>query len=283
MSICSISKIEPKEVSRFNSGYSELNWIYGKSNTPKGIKWGIPFGKISLWAGAGGVGKSRTAISIAKKIVSLGGRVLYFQNEVDLPTFSGWVKKGTYNLDNFLVSNSTDLESQINDIILAKPHIVFDDSINQLEEYRSGTKRDIKNIIEGNNGKIGFREVAKRTNAHIVFISQLNQDGSVKGSTTLSHLVDIEFKINNIEIDDHFLIDVGTKHRYGRTGDMFRTLWKHTDDGVESVSDHRYRDKVWCDSNRKKVQIIIPEAIKEYWNNMPDKEKEKRIKEILIK
>jgi len=64
---------------------------------------------------------------------------------------------------------------------------------------------------------------------------------------------------------------------------MFRTLWKHTDDGVESVSDHRYRDKVWCDSNRKKVQIIIPEAIKKYWNDMPEKEKEKRIKEVLLK
>ena len=283
MSICSISKIKPKAVPRFNSGYPELNWVYGKSDTPKGIKWGIPFGKISLWAGAGGVGKSRTAISIAKKIVSLGGRVLYFQNEVDLPTFSGWVKKGNYNLDNFMVSDSIDLETQIKDIILAKPHIVFVDSINQLEEYRSGTKRDIKKIIEGSNRQIGFREVAKRTSAHIVFISQLNQDGSVKGSTTLSHLVDIEFKINNIEIDNHFLIDVGDKNRYGKTGDMFRTLWKHTDSGVESVSNHRYRDKVWCDSNGKKVQIIIPEAIKEYWINMPEKEKEKRMKESLVR
>ena len=283
MSICSISKIKPKAVPRFNSGYPELNWIYGKSNTPKGIMWGIPFGKISLWAGAGGVGKSRAAISIAKKIVSLGGRILYFQNEVDLPTFSGWVKKGTHNLDDFLVSDSIDLETQIKDIRTAKAHMVFVDSINQLEEYRSGTKTDIKRIIEGDNGGIGFREISKRTNSHIVFISQLNQDGSVKGSTTLSHLVDVEIKVNNVEIDDHFLIEIGDKNRYGKTGDMFKTLWKHTDCGVESVSEHRYRDKVWCDSNRKKVQIIIPEAIKKYWNNMPDKEKEKRMKEVLVK
>jgi predicted ATP-dependent serine protease len=281
--ICSISKIKPKAVPRFNSGYPELNWIYGKSNTSKGIMWGIPFGKISLWAGAGGVGKSRAAISIAKKIVKLGGRILYFQNEVDLPTFSGWVKKGNYNFNNFLVSDSVDLETQIQDIKAAKVHIVFVDSINQLEEYRSGTKTDIKNIIEGYDGNIGFRQVSKETNSHIVFISQLNQDGSVKGSTTLSHLVDIEIKVKNIDIDNHFLIEVGDKHRYGRTGDMFRTLWKHTDSGVESVSDHRYRDKVWSDSKGVRTQIIIPEAIQKYWINMPEKEKQKRIKEMSVK
>ncbi len=279
MSICSISEIKPETVKRSLSGFSELDWLYGYSKFPNGIYWGIPYGKISLWAGESGVGKSRAAISVAKKLVNIGARVLYFQNEVDLPTFADWVK---CNYNNFIVSDDTDLKNQIKNIIMAQPNVVFVDSVNQIEEYKSGTKRDIKNIIEGYNGIEGFRGISKSLNCHIVLISQLNQDGTVKGSTTLSHLIDIEFSVILSGIDDHFLIKVGKKHRYGRTGEMFKTLWRHTDEGVESVSKYRTEDKIWCQShNIQKIENYVPDAIREYWNNLPIEEKEDRIKKYL--
>ena len=281
MSICSISDIKPEAVKRSSSGFSELDWLYGKSDTPTGIYWGIPYGKISLWAGESGVGKSRAAISVAKKLVNIGARVLYFQNEVDLATFSGWVKKGNSDLYNFIVSDDVDLKSQIKNIIIAQPNVVFVDSINQLEEYKSGTKRDIKNIIEGYDGIEGYRGISKSLNCHIILISQLNQDGSVKGSTTLSHLIDIEFSVISSGIDDHFLIKIGKKHRYGKTGEMFKTLWKHTDSGVESVSKYRTEDKVWCDThNIQKIEHYIPDAIKEYWEKLSEEEKIDKIKKL---
>jgi len=114
MGICSISEIKPETVKRSPSGFSELDWLYGYSKTPTGIYWGIPYGKISLWAGESGVGKSRAAISVAKKLVNIGARVLYFQNEVDLPTFADWVK---CNYNNFIVSDDTDLKKAITDLL----------------------------------------------------------------------------------------------------------------------------------------------------------------------
>jgi len=64
-------------------GINELDWIYGGS----GRSWGLPQGKISLWSGPSGTGKSRSLITVAKNMSYMGYRVMYFQNEVTLPDF----------------------------------------------------------------------------------------------------------------------------------------------------------------------------------------------------
>ena len=58
MTICSISKIKPEAVRRSSSGFSELDWLYGMNQSGNYIVWGLPQGKISLWAGAGGIGQA---------------------------------------------------------------------------------------------------------------------------------------------------------------------------------------------------------------------------------
>jgi len=255
----SIAEVNQEPVRRIPTGIDELNWLYGFSKSP-GFKsaWGIPVGKLSLWAGGAGVGKSRVAIELAKSIVRQGYKVLYFQLEADLNTFSNWVKKGNIaNPNNFLVSGAKSLSEMLTIIQQVKPKVVFVDSINMIDEFGSGTSKEIKAIIEGDNGQRGFRDICNELRIHAIFIGQLNKNGETKGSSSLPHLVDIVFNIEPLGIDGYFLIRVGSKHRYGRTGEDFVTYWEHLEEGVRCDSEHRLEDHLWCETHGVAVQPMF--------------------------
>lgn len=258
----SISDVRSSIVWRLFGIDKEIDWLYGVSRwnyrTEKGeLKpthiYGMPVGKISIWMGEGGVGKSRLAIHVAKKVVAKykPNKVLYFQNEVDISTFAGWV--GNNKLENFYCSNATSLSEQIEIIKEIKPDLVFIDSINLIDEFNTGTDSSIKTIMDA------YREVIKETNdetrknvrsssyAHVIFLCQLSKDGSAKGSTALTHLSDTTITIT--KQNNCFKMAIGDKHRYGRTGDNLYSLWRHTDAGVERISNNRYKDKQWCIDN----------------------------------
>ena len=259
----SVSELKPERLKRSPIGFDELNWLYGYSKWPQGDVWGIPQYKISLWSGQSGTGKSRVAISAAKFFASIGQKVLYFQNEVDLNTFSGWIPDRK-NCENFFCSNETSIMEQIKIIGEIKPSLVIVDSVNEIEEYRSGTKKDIQNIINL------YRKVTigKIVN-HVIFLAQLNQDGTVKGSTTLPHLVDISMDLKPImDNGSLFTMSIGLKHRYGRKGKEFITMWRHLDTGVECISNNRLKDEVWCLSNNVPIQKEYVDPMVEWATNV---------------
>ena len=255
----SIAEINQEPIRRIPTGIDELDWLYGLSKSP-GYQsaWGIPVGKISLWAGAAGIGKSRAAIELAKNLANNGYKILYFQLEADLSTFGNWVNKKTIaNPKNFLVSDTKSLSGMLHIIQQVKPMVVFVDSINMIEEFGSGTSREIKAIIEGDNRQRGFRDICNKLRVHTIFLGQLNKDGETKGSSSLPHLVDIVFNIEPLGIDGYFVIRVGQKHRYGRTGEEFVTYWEHLEKGVRCESEHRLEDHLWCETHGVAVQPML--------------------------
>ena len=250
-----LNEIDSTPINRKFTGFDELDWLYGYTEVPEDSSlaiWGLPDGKISLWAGGGGVGKSRLAIEIAKSIVNQYSgidKVLYFQNEVDLTTFANWIKGGIRpeNINNFFVSDSVILDEQLKVIKEIHPKLIIVDSINMIREYGSGSEKNIKLIIEGDGEQSGYRGICKSLPfSHIIFLSQLNKDGEARGSTVLPHLVDTVINLEKLEIANQFMVKVGSKHRYGRTGDEFFTVWEHHDGGVKCLSKNRYNDKIWC-------------------------------------
>ena len=88
---------------------------------------------------------------------------------------------------------------------------------------------------------------------HIILVGQLNQNGTIKGSTTLAHLVDTTFDIVPAcpKSTRTIVVRVGIKHRYGRRGREFYTYWEHTNEGcVPCVEDDtKLDDEVWCNSH----------------------------------
>ncbi len=231
----SISDIKASSIKRITTNEQELDWLYGVSRLDFTYQWGMPIGTISTWVGEGGVGKSRLAIAIAKAKVLEGSSVLYFQNEVDLPTLASWVNDN--KLKNFYCSEVTSLSEQVEVIKQVAPKLVFVDSINLINEFGSGTAKSIKKIIDA------FRKVIRGTVCHVVILCQLNKEGSATGSTALSHLPDTNLTLTNY--NDDFKVSVGKKNRYGPKGSKFYGIWRHTDTGVQCISYNRHVDEKW--------------------------------------
>ena len=239
MNYKSISNVIPSSIRRFSTSQEELDWMYGFSEFSDGsIQWGMPIGKLSTWAGQGGVGKSRLAITLSRLKVQQGSTILYLQSEVDLPTLAQWVGVGDhdYDLKNFYCSDATSLKEQTDIIREIKPELVFVDSVNKIQEFGTGSDRNIKKIVDA------YRDAIKETGSHVVFLCQIVKDGSTKGSTALVHDPDCVFYLTN-DKKGGFRISVGNKHRYGRTGAEFFGNWKHTESGVECISNNRFKDE----------------------------------------
>jgi predicted ATP-dependent serine protease len=234
-------------IPRVSSEIQELDWLYGGS----GYNWGFPEGKISLWSGPSGTGKSRSLISVAKSMSFWGHNVLFFQNEVTLTDFRAWT--GTGSLPNSLyASDTTSLEEQISDIRSSHATIVIVDSVNQINEFGSGHKSAIKLIYDK------YRKVTKETGVHVIFICQLDKKNQIKGGSELKFLADIHMSlghyiVDNEIMDHHFTVSVGSKHRYGKMGSTMNSVWQHTKDGASCISNNRLYDKEWCESHKLKL------------------------------
>jgi len=223
-----ISEVAEKQVERIPSGIPHLDKAYGG---------GLPRGRVSIWSGAPGVGKSRTTIDVAKRVNKAGGKVLYFQNEVAPEEFAVWVRgEGIYS-SRFLCSNYDTIEEQIAAIKAHRPDFVVTDSLNMIQGFNSSAKiRNIMNLL---------KETVAEVNAHAILIGHLNGEGETKGNTDIPHLVDIvcHLKPHGAWVDDngykhegvdgifYILVD---KNRYGKSGGW--VAFRHCDTGIEEVS-----------------------------------------------
>jgi predicted ATP-dependent serine protease len=228
-----LSEIEAKFPMRNKTWFKDLDYIYGRNTleeSPHNI--GMPKGKISLWAGQSGVGKSRLCIEVAKKFSTNynNGRVLYFQTESPLSDFASWAKD-TKQYDNIYCSGENRIDEMIKIIYEVKPKLIFIDSVNEIDEFENGNKKEARRIIQGADGKVGLKIATHFVGAHTILLGQLNQDGkTIKGGTSLPHLVDIALNVVKTDTAGIFRVEVGTKHRYGSTEPI--AMFKHTDDGV---------------------------------------------------
>jgi len=271
MAVKSIKDINAEKIRRWTTTFRELDWLYGETDGA----FGMPSGKISCWSAQSGLGKTRIAVTISKRISSVQRSVLYFQNEVPLGTFKEKISTMEGSDDNIYISDSENINNIVEDIkecILdsrkkKKPlSLVVLDSINMVEEYGNGGKKACKSIIDGDALVLGLREIdrwcyKKRIVApHILIINQLNKNGEPAGSSVLPHLVDAIFDIVPDALADGQVYDSNQillrlcpkykKNRYcGRLGtnpiphqiniyhrqDTRVTVWYHCNNKVECL------------------------------------------------
>lgn len=221
-----ISDVETKKVERISSKIPDLDTIYGG---------GFPRGRVSIWSGAPGVGKSRATIHITKLVNSQGLRVMVFQNEVTPSEFKQWVH-GQVDENNYFVSNYNTIEEQVAVIREYKPAFVITDSLNMIQGFNSSTK--IRKIMDE------FKEAISEVNAHAILIGHLNGEGETKGNTDIPHLVDVVCSLKPYEDwkDDYGLVHnalVGVfilsveKNRYGKSGG--KIAFQHMDYGIMEI------------------------------------------------
>ena len=209
-----ISDVETKEVKRISTQIPYFDEIYGG---------GLPRGRVSIWSGASGVGKSRTTIYISKLINRQGGKVMVFQNEVSPSEFKQWVQ-GQVDEDRYLVSNYDTIEEQVKAIRKYKPDLVITDSLNMIQGFSSSVQ--IRNIMDG------LKDVIREVDAHAILIGHLNGEGETKGNTDIPHLVDVvcHLKPHDGITPDVFILSI-SKNRYGKSGGWIS--FRHRSNGLE--------------------------------------------------
>jgi len=242
-----LSDMDAAPIRRNRTWFNDIDIIYGYSQFPDYLEWGMPKGKISLWAGTAGVGKSRLCIDVAKNFSTRyeNGRVLYFQTESTMEDFAGWAKD-TKKYDNIECCGASAIEDIIDVIYLKKPKLVFIDSVNEIDEFENGNKREARRLIKGENSKPGLKKAANDVGCHIILLGQINQDGkTIKGGTSLPHLVDIALHLRSLSPEEvkgyvgealsgMFRMSVGEKHRHGSKENF--AWFQHHDNGVRQWS-----------------------------------------------
>jgi len=254
-----LSDIKPNPIPRASTGFDELDYICGYSKFPEHTAWGMPEGKISLWAGTSDIGKSRLCIEVAKSMANYSSltKILFIQTESTLDDFASWAKDTT-NYHNIHCSGASSIDEIIDTIYYVKPHIVFIDSVNEIDEFETGNKREAKRLIKGTENKAGFKQVCSELGCHLILLGQVNQDGkTIKGGTSLPHLVDIALNLLPYSKDSKstFRVEVGIKHRHGKRDSS--GIFYHTDEGIYCGSDNRLNDKEWCESHH--ISITTPQ------------------------
>jgi predicted ATP-dependent serine protease len=235
-----LAQVRPTTIPRVSTGINELDWQFGHT----GGQWGLPLGKLTVFAGGSGTGKSRTWVEVAKGMNKAGHTILLFQGELPVPQFVS-EKLGGYQSETFWVDDTDTTIEQIAAIKQYKPKLVVIDSVNTIKDYNGGYGADI--MVNGGTGygnkwHVGYRKIAEEVGCHIVFLSQANAEGKFKGRTELPHYVDIVMSVKPLW-DDFFSVSIPTKNRCGRKGT--ESAWCHFNWGVECQSENRFDDSNW--------------------------------------
>ena len=287
LNVKKLSDIEAKPILRNRTWFEDLDYMYGTSNTSEN-SLGMPKGKISLWAGESGVGKSRLCIQVAKmfSINYSNGTVLYIQTESPLEDFAGWTKD-TKQYDRIYCSGADQIDDIIKIIYDVKPKLIFIDSVNEIEDF-TGNAKSVDRLIKGEGNKIGLKQAVNDVGAHCILLGQLNQDGkTIKGGTSLPHAVDVALNVVLVDpINGLFKVEVGVKNRYGKRDKIAQ--FQHTNDGVIAVEREKTKeekDREFQEYDRKFRNSPEGKAyIKERWEAnahyriAAEKEKEKERK-----
>jgi hypothetical protein len=211
------------------------------------LEMGIPDAFLSIWAGSPGVGKSRLAIAMTKKMnlverhrskmYNVAPRpVLYYNGEAEKSQFRQWC--GTdVDPELFLVHHGEMIRTEkiVQDCLTHRPWAVFVDSFQMLAEVEKG--------VQGTLRALSRFKLLKNDKAagmpHIFFISQLNKKGEMSGSRKIPHMVDFVATVTKYERGKGcFIIECPEKNRGGQTG--LGGMYRHTDTGIECLStNHR--------------------------------------------
>jgi len=231
-----LSEISYNQIKRIPTGFKELDLIFGESdfcdahNNPYKMI-GPPRGTISLWAGEAGVGKSRACTSICTSVSEkYGFQVIYMINEDSAENLRRWAPKDMHEDNFYVVSDCDNVDEQIKIIDNNYPDLVVIDSLNMMV--------GINNIDDLKTSISKWRDVAQEVDCHIILISHMNKKGEVKGSTDISHLVDIVCTLKKLvppkdlskyDMTGYFYLQIG-KNRYGPSGGV--ACFKHNENGV---------------------------------------------------
>lgn len=218
-----LSEISSGPVERLSTAVPCIDWCFGSTTDHRGrMTWGLPARALTLVSGAAGSGKSRLAIKIAAAMTQQYHRVLFAQSEIALTQFKGWVLGQNARKDNFLVTQTVEVELLTDMVSELRPALLVVDSISMLGLTGAAMKRAI----------LALKWSVEDVGAHGLLLAHENARGQVKGGTMLPHLVDVVARIERSDLANWVTFEVG-KNRFGSSGRS--ATFNHSPTGVTPV------------------------------------------------
>jgi predicted ATP-dependent serine protease len=145
---------------------------------------GLVRGKISIWSGAKGTGKTRLWSHIITKLNAQGMSALIIENEAPPDEFRQWVGDTITYPKKLFVADTRDCKDLCTMIRKYRPDVVLVDSFSMMK----GVKRE--NSVE--QVMMDLRDAARVTNAHIALVCHQTKAGDTRGPNSIGHLCDVE-------------------------------------------------------------------------------------------
>ena len=284
-----LNEIEAKPQIRVSSGFPMFDKALGEND---GI-YGFVEGGMYYFYGAPGVGKSRLSIQMMENFANQGKTSLVCQGEADLNAFAGWAKNKPDHISKLMyLTDDMDFATLMELIADLRPSFVVIDSANMVNGIEG-----VKDIQEKYKT---WKKTVSSANTVCFLLGQLNKDGSLKGNTTVPHLVDVvgtmfKPKIKRgtwnvpTEIDGQrfpftltwgtdtalntiFRVEVG-KNRFGPSNHFCD--FQHRDTGITYLSSDLETDHTILRWNMPEHEWIVAEYYRKYANQQATSTKKK--------
>lgn len=216
-----IEDIELKDTIRIDTGYAELNRVFGD---------GIVEGSISLIGGEPGIGKSTLIMQICNNLAK-HGTVLYISGEESETQVKLRCDRLKISSSNILFLNETNISEIENKIENVKPKFCVVDSIQTMYDSdiqsASGSVSQVKEITAR------LMYLAKRKNITTIVIGHVTKDGTIAGPRVLEHMVDTVLYIEGERFFSNRIVR-SVKNRFGSTNEI--GVFEMCDIGMKEVT-----------------------------------------------
>lgn len=202
-----LKDIVVSETVRINTGYEELNRVFGG---------GMVEGSLTLIGGEPGIGKSTLIMQVCHNL-SKKGKVLYVsgeESEVQIKLRADRLKVTSEDILFLSETNITEIENKIEQVepkfcIIDSIQTMYDDEISSVP----GSVSQVKEVTAR------LMYLAKRKGITVVVIGHVTKDGVIAGPRVLEHMVDTVLYIEGERFFSHRIVR-GVKNRFGSTNEI---------------------------------------------------------------
>lgn len=203
-----ISEISPDEVSRYDTGMSELDRVLGGGIVP---------GSLVLIGGDPGIGKSTLLLQVCRNLSERAHKVLYISGEESLGQIRMRAGRIGDFSDNLLLLCETDL-SVIEDVIKKhRPETVIIDSIQTM--YSPEVSSAPGSVSQVREATAVLMTIAKSLSISVFIVGHVTKEGTVAGPRVLEHMVDTVLYFEGERYASYRIIRA-VKNRFGSTNEI---------------------------------------------------------------
>lgn len=218
VSTVNLAAFKDTNISRFSSGYSEVDRVLGGGIVP---------GSVVFLSGEPGAGKSTLLLALAGRV---GKKVLYASGEESAEQVAARLARLSIKGDQIIFAATSELDGLVAAIGQQKPPVVMVDSLQTMvggltESLSSSTTR-IRTVITK------LIESAKINQTAIFIIGHVTKEGVAAGPKFIEHLVDVVLQLEggpNQEL--RFLR--ASKNRFGTTEEV--GVFQMTAEGMKEL------------------------------------------------